>query len=128
MNDLNLNLKMNINDIDFIIKDITSTRKGNVNYNYFEYRMSAITNFKNYQKVIKWQEMISFASTGVYKIDFNNKYFSIKGIFPIDIKNNFDNTVEVFFSIDCFNNTNLELYRKQELRKQKLLAIQSKVQ
>lgn len=123
MTDLNLNLKVNINDIDFVIKEITSTRKGNVNYNYFEYRMSAVTNFKNYQKVIEWQNLTYLDIQADYKIDFNHKYFIIKGIFPIDIINNFDDTIEVFFSIDWFNNINLELFKKQELRKQKLLKI-----
>lgn len=121
--------KIKIDDIEFEIIDISETRKGNVNYNYFERRMTAITRkdtyvncMANYIKIDNWFNRINL---GDYKKNIILNDIQFLGVYVIDYTLcGTDNNIKVTFSYDYING-DLELFRKKQIRKEKLNKINS---
>lgn len=117
----NFTFKLNINNMEFDILELKSNRH---DYSpttvYFEKDMIALTSNENYMKLNNWIESVSLKK---YKIDLNYNGIKIKGIFPIEFYyNTFDQYIRVIFSIDHIDG-DIELFKLQQLRKQKLEKI-----
>lgn len=99
-----------INGIDFVIKDISTTNNSSF---YYETRMTATTNNNNYMKIGSW-----FNDSSLKKFNINLKGLQFIGVFMIDYTfNQYD--IDVIFSVDSWGG-DFNLFRQKQERKEKL--------
>lgn len=129
-----LNIPININNIDLIIKSIIIKDDNNSSIlNPFisipayspTINIIAETSYKNYSNILNWTTSIfSSSSPKNYKLIASLNHIKLYGIFPINTNLNQYNNLEVTFAVDYIEG-DIEAFNLKRIRKDKLKKLNS---
>lgn len=136
MNYSGINIPININNIDLIIKSIIIKDDNNSSIlNPFisipayspTINIIAETSYKNYSNILNWTTSIFSSSNNCsmnYKLVIFLDRIKLHGVFPINCNLNQYNKIEVTFAVDYIEG-DIEAFNLKRIRKDKLKKLNS---
>jgi len=140
MNYSGINIPININNIDLIIKSIIIKNDDKISilnpfisipaspaYSPYSPTINIIaeTSYKNYSNILNWTTSIFSSSNSMnYKLIVFLNHIKLHGVFPINTNLNQYNNLEVTFAVDYIEG-DLEAFNLKRIRKDKLEKLNS---